>query len=332
MALYGHGFLSSRAEVEAAWVQQLAREYDIALCATDWWGLAAPDLPFLIESLRDVNQLPSVVDRVQQGVLNTLLLGRLMRSPQGLAASPAFQQEGRPLLDSSSLYFYGNSVGGILGGVLTAVEPDLGRSVLGVTGSDLFDLMVPRGSTFSVFGEFVLRNYRDRSLHPLVLDLLQQLWDRADPDAYAQLMTSRPPPHTPPHVVLMQVAYGDFQVSMYAAAMEARSIGAAAYEPALDAGDDRARDSNLLAGLAAIPAYPFAGSAIVVWDSGPGRTQPPPLSDLPPPAPGPGNQDPHEDPRYTPAAQLQMSEFMQPNGTVADVCGGLPCHASAYVP
>jgi hypothetical protein len=255
-----------------------------------------------------------------------------MRSPQGLAADPAFAQRGRSLLDTSSLYFYGNSVGGILGGVLTAVEPDLTRSVLGVSGSDFFEQMVPRGSTFSVFGEFVLRNYRDRSLHPVVLDLLQQLWDRADPDAYAQLMTSRPPPRTPPHVVLMQVAYGDFQVSMYAAAMEARSIGAAAYQPALDADTDRLRDASLLAGVPAIPAYPFAGSAIVLWDSGPGRTQPPPLAGLPPPAAGPGNQDPHEDPRYTPAAQLQISGFMRPDGAVLDVCGGLPCHASTYAP
>ena len=32
----------------------------------------------------------------------------------------------------------------------------------------------------------------------------------------------------------MQVAYGDFQVSMYAAAYEARTIGASAYQPAVE--------------------------------------------------------------------------------------------------
>ncbi|HWX74154.1 MAG TPA: hypothetical protein VNZ05_02545, partial [Solirubrobacteraceae bacterium] len=332
VALYGHGFLSSRAEVESGWVQELASEYRIAFCATDWWGLAAPDLTSLIEALRDVNLLPAVVDRLQQGLLNTLYLGRLMRSPLGFAASPAFQGSGRALVDPASVYFYGNSVGGILGGVLTAVAPDFTRAVLGVSGSDLFNLMVPRGSTFSVFGEFVLRNYRDRSLHPLVLDLLQQLWDRADPDAYAQLMTAHPPPRTPPHEVLMQVAYGDFQVSIYAAAMEARAIGAFAYEPALQLTGDRARDVQLLFGIPAIPKYPFAGSAIVLWDSGPGRTHAPPLEGLPPPAPALGDADPHEDPRYTPAAQQQISDFLSPGGGVADVCGGLPCRTLAFVP
>jgi hypothetical protein len=332
ISLYGHGFFSSRAEVEAPWVQQLAVEYDMAFCATDWWGLSAPDLPFFIQSLRDVNELPVTIDRLQQAILNTLYLGRLMLSPQGLAASPAFQSAGRPLIDDSGLYFYGNSIGGILGGVLAAVEPDVRRAVLGVTGADFFNLMVPRGSTFEPFGLFVLRNYRDSSLHPLVLDLLQQIWDRADPDAYAAHIAADPLAGTPSHAVLMQVAYGDFQVSVYAAAYEARTIGAYAHQPALEAGGARARDQHLLLGIPPIASYPFAGSALVLWDSGPGRTQPPPLANLPPPAPGPTDADPHEDPRYTPAAQLQISDFLQPGGAVVDVCAALACRSSAYVP
>jgi hypothetical protein len=330
IALYGHGFLSTRAEVESAWVQQLAVEHDIAFCATDWWGLAAPDLAFFIQSLRDVNELPVTVDRIQQGILNTLYLGRLMLSPLGFAANPAFQSAGRPLIEDSHLYFYGNSIGAILGGVLTAVEPDLERAVLGVGGSDFFNLMVPRGSTFAVFGKFVLRNYRDASLHPLVLDLLQQLWERADPDGYAQQMTAQPPPRTPPHEVLMQVAYGDFQVSMYAASYQARTIGASAYQPALES--TRASDQQLLFALPAIGSFPFAGSAVEVWDSGPGRTQPPPLEGLPPAPGAAGDADPHEDPRYTPAAQQQISDFLAPGGAVSDVCGSLACRTSAYVP
>ena len=330
IALYGHGFLATRAEVESPWVQQLALEHNFAFCATDWWGLAAPDLAFFIQSLRDVNELPITVDRIQQGILNALYLGRLMLSPQGFAANAAFQSGGLPLIDDSHLYFYGNSVGAILGGVLTAVEPDLSRAVLDVGGSDFFNLMVPRGSGFSVFGKFVLRNYRDASLHPLVLDLLQQIWERADPDGYARQMTAQPPPHTPPHAVLMQIAYGDFQVSMYAAAYEARTIGVSAYQPALEAA--RARDQQLLFGLPAIGSFPFAGSAIELWDSGAGRTQPPPLEALPPPLATAGDADPHEDPRYTPAAQQQISDFLQPGGAVSDVCGSLPCRASAHVP
>jgi len=160
-------------------------------------------------------------------------------------------------------------------------------------------------------------------------DLLDQLWDRADPDGYAPYMTSHPLPDTPTHQVLMQIAYGDFQVSMYAGAAEARSIGVHAYEPALD--PDRARDANLFYGIPAIGHFPYRGSAIEIWDSGPARVQPPPVGNVPPTA-GANNIDPHVDPRNTPAAQEQISDFLEPNGAVVDVCGGAPCHTSVFTP
>jgi hypothetical protein len=130
-------------------------------------------------------------------------------------------------------------------------------------------------------------------------------------------------------VVLLQNAYGDFQVSMYAGAAEARTIGASAYEPALDPA--RARDNRLLYRVPAIGHYPFRGSAIEIWDSGQGRVQPPPVGNVPPTA-GPRNIDPHQDPRNTPAAQLQISDFLAPNGSVVNVCGGKPCHSFDYTP
>jgi hypothetical protein len=163
----------------------------------------------------------------------------------------------------------------------------------------------------------------------VITDLLQQLWDRGDPAGYAPQMTSHPLPDTPSHTVLLDVAYGDFQVSMYAGAAEARTIGASAYEPALDR--VRSRDRNLLYGIPTIGHYPFNGSAIEIWDSGPGRVQPPPVGNVPPTAAA-HNIDPHQDIRVTPAAQLQISEFLEPAGTVVNVCGGTPCHNSDYTP
>ncbi len=329
ISLYGHGLLGGHDEVEAGNVQDMATEHNFVFCATDWWGLAAPDTGYDASVLANLDGFENVVDRLQQGVLNTLFLGRLMLNPKGFAANAAFQSAGHAVIDTSHLYYDGNSQGGIEGGMTTAVAPDFRRAVLGVSGMNYGNVLVERSVDFAPFGSILIASYPDLSMYTLTLDLVQQLWDRGDPDGYAQQMTSHPLPDTPSHTVLMQIAYGDHQVTIYAAAVEARTIGASAHEPALD--PDRARDRNLFYGIPAIGRYPFRGSAIVIWDAGPGLVQPPPFGNVPP-ADTPTNHDPHEFVRSTPAARVQKSDFLQPNGAVVDVCAGKPCHTYNYTP
>ena len=290
VSLYGHGLFGDYTEVEDAPVQELATQHDIVFCGTEWWGLTQADEPFAGGVVENPNLFGVIVDRLQQAVLNTLFLGRLMISPQGLASNPDFQVGGRPAIDTSHLDYDGNSQGGIMGGVTLAVSPDVRRAVLGVTGMDYGNLLLARSTDFSTFRELLGFTYTDPSMYPVMLDLIDQLWDRADPDGYAPYMTSHPLPDTPSHQVLVQIAYGDFQVSMYAGAAEARAVGVSAYEPALD--PDRARDRNLFYGIPGIGHYPFNGSAIEIWDSGPGRVQEPPVGNIPPTA-GATNIDPH---------------------------------------
>ena len=129
----------------------------------------------------------------------------------------------------------------------------------------------------------------------------------------------------------MQISYGDHQVSMYAAAVEARTIGAFAHEPALDLNTNRVRDRNLFFGIPTIRRYPFGGSAIVIWDGGPGLVAPPPIANVPP-LDTTTNHDPHEFVRNSPAARSQKSDCLQPAGAVLDVCAGRPCHTFNYTP
>jgi hypothetical protein len=329
ISIYGHGLFEDHTLVTAKYLEPLAVNDNIAFCGTDWWGLAAADQAFDAGVIANLNLFPVVADRLQQGVVNTLYLGRLMRNPHGFASNPVFQSGGRPVIDSSHLYYYGNSQGGIAGGMATAVAPDWTRAVLGVTGIDFGNLLVQRSTDFTPLKAILETSYPDQSLYPVILDIVQQLWDRGDPDGYAPQMTAHPLPDTPSHTVLMQIAYGDFQVSIYAAAAEARSVGVSAHQPAL--GPTRSRDRNLFYGIPAIRSYPFAGSAIEIWDSGPARVQPPPVGNVPP-APGANNADTHFDPRYTPAAQQQITDFLAPNGSVVNVCGSAPCRSVAAPP
>jgi hypothetical protein len=332
VSLYGHGLLGDMSEVHDSWVVSLAQNYNMVFCATNWWGLAAPDEGNDAAAIVNLNLFPNVIDRLQQGVLNTLFLGRLMDNQGGFASNAAFQSGGTPIINTSNLFYDGNSQGGIEGGLTTAVSPDFTRAVLGVTGIDYGDMLVQRSTDFAPFKALLNASYPDASLYTVILDLTDQLWVRGDPAGYAAYMTTHPLPGTPSHTVLMQNAYGDFQVSEYAGAAEARTIGASVYEPALDR--DRSADKNLYYGLPAIKHFPFSGSAVEIWDSGPGFVQQPPVGNVPPvgntsPS-GPINQDPHETPRKTPAAQQQISAFLEPNGSMIDVCGGKPCHTSVF--
>jgi hypothetical protein len=337
-SIYGHGLLGSGSEIRSDSQENLASEHNFIICATDWWGMSSGDVPYDISALRDLNLFQPVVDRLQQGVLNTLFLSRLMRTDDGFASDPAFQTNGQSLLKTNHGYYYGNSQGGIMGGITTAVAPDFKRSVLGVTGMDYGGLLLQRSTDFATYASFLyggsgIGGYPDTSIHPLLLDLMQQLWDRGEPDGYAARMTSDSFANTPAHKVLMQTAYGDFQVSQYSAAVEARTIGAKAYQPGLDI-PPRGQDRNLFYKIPTIPSYPYNGSAWVIWDSGPGHTLDPPTTNTPPVESDtpPLNLDPHEDPRDTPEARTQISEFLKATGKVVDVCGGEPCHSYNFMP
>jgi len=330
ISLYGHGFLSTGIDVTEPSQQTLASNYNIVLCSTDWLGLAAGDKSSDVRAMLDPNRLPAQVARMQQGVLDMLYLGRLMISPRGLSSDPAFQRDGVSVLDTSQLYYDGNSTGGIQGGIVTAVSPDVTRAVLGVSSIDWANWLIPRTQGIGDFAIEQDSRYPDLSARPLLLDLMQQIWDRGDPDGYVQHLISHRFPGTLPHEVLMQSAYGDQYVSMYSAAAEARTIGVDAYEPALD--PDRAPDANLLYGLAPVPSSPYAGSAIDIWDLGPGLVLEPPVLDIQPPVDVPPYVNPHESVQYTPAAQQQVSDFLSPDGAFVDVCGGAPCHAVGYTP
>jgi hypothetical protein len=293
-------------------------EHNFVFCATKWIGMADEDIPNVVTILADLSGFPTLTDRLQQGMLNQLWLARLMIHPNGFAGDPAFRDVlGNPVIDTSAVYYDGNSQGGIFGGTVMSVAQDITRGVLGVPGMN-YSLLLTRSSDFTLYASILYPAYPNELDHPLVLALAQMLWDRSDPSGYAHHMTTDPLPGTPAHTVLIHEAFGDHQVANVATEFEARTIGASIHQPALVAG--RHSDVDPYSGIPAIPSFPFDGSALVVWDSG---TPTPPTTNTP----NAGGSDPHGRPRSTPAARLQKSEFLKPNGRVVDVCSGAPCLA-----
>jgi hypothetical protein len=241
-----------------------------------------------------------------------------MIHPDGFASDPAFQDmTGASVIDPSDVFFDGNSQGGIFGGTLMAIAQDITRGVLGVPGIR-YSLLLRRSVDFDLYALIYEPAYPNELQQVLGLSLIQMLWDRSEPSGSVRHITNDPLPGTPPHHVLLHVAFGDHQVANVSTEIEARTIGASIHQPAI--GPGRHSDVDPYFGIPAIPSYPFDGSALVIWDSG---EPTPPIENVPPRM---GN-DPHGDPRSDPAARVQKSEFLKTDGAVVDVCSGMPCVA-----
>jgi hypothetical protein len=334
-SLYGHGLLGGAGEVNSGNIATMANDHGFMFCATDWAGFATQDLPTIGLILQDLNNFPKLVDRSQQGFLNFMFLGRAMIHDLGFSSSPAFRLNGQSVIDTERLYYDGNSQGGILGGSLVALEPDLERAVLGVPGMN-YSTLLRRSVDFTPYaeGQFLdgtpnteaglYDNYPSELERPLILGLMQMLWDRGENNGYAHHMTSDPLANTPPHEVLMQVAFGDHQVTMWTADVLARTVGASTTPNVLDPG--RHPDVSPLFGIPRISNFPFSGSALIYVDAG---TPAPPITNTPPEGDEFG-RDPHSVPRNDPEGQAQKAAFLSPNGAVVDTCNGAPCYGGGY--
>jgi hypothetical protein len=191
IAQYGHGLLGSHREVTAGNVRAFSNEHNVVFCATKWAGMSEDDVVNAVASLEEISNFPTMADRMQQGLLNQIVLGRLMTQPDGLVSHPAFQRaDGTPLIDTATLAYDGNSQGGIMG--LAARRPvtrlRAGRARRG--GDELQHACCPARSTSTPTrpsSSPPIPNALDRML---IISMIQMLWDRGEGAGYVQHVTS----------------------------------------------------------------------------------------------------------------------------------------------
>ncbi len=234
-----------------------------------------------------------------------MLLGRLMTAPDGLVSDPAFQLDGEPLIDTRELYFYGISQGGIEGGTYMALSTDTVRGVLGV-GASNYSTLLQRSTDFGTFLVLLQASYPDELDQAVGYSLIQQVWDRADPNGYETHIVRDPLPGTPAKKLLLQVGVYDSQVSNIATEIQVRSMGIPNLAPTV-------------LPLFEVPEMeaPFDGSAFVPYDV---DAVPSPLTNTPPAS----DNGVHEAVRRLDAAQRQIDAFLRPDGRIENFCDG-PC-------
>jgi hypothetical protein len=338
--LNGHGLFGNADQVNSDELYALGSS-GLMACATDEIGMAQEDVPNAIASLQNLSDFSSLPDRLQQGLIDFLYLGRDLINPAGFCSSAVFRVNGKCVIDTSHLYYDGGSQGAIFGGALAAIDPDFTRAALNVAGMD-YALLLTRSSDFPEFAQFFYAAYPNPLERALLFSFIQNLWDHGETDGYAEHLTSDPLPGTPRHSILMTVGFGDHQVTNWASEIEARTIGARLREPALDPG--RYPGPTPYWGIPRIQSFPFTGSAaMVVGDLGPVRpcpndgvtvcegslagTPPPPLDNIA----NTQGVDPHgPDWASFPEGEAAIGEWLRPHGSLPAVCDGHPCYMAGW--
>ena len=330
--LFGDGAGMVRSVAESGPLRDVAPEgIDYLVGGSDWRGLSSKDLLWLLVNLignpgtgHRLNNFPSFAARLQQGQINSLVLARLMKSGF-LNRLPEFQRvPGDPSTGvfpgpSAEEFYFGVSLGGIMGIFHAALSPDIERFNIDV-GAINFSLLIQRATPFAPFEALLASvGLTDPLDTVLGYSLLHEQWVTAEPAAYVHHVTGRVAPPLPgsiPKKILMTVAWLDKQVSNQASEIAARSLGLPSLRGSLQA---------RLVGIPDRRAGPRGlDSAYVVWDAGSFDVFDPRYDAVIPPLAnriGSPLCDPHGATRLSiPASLEQLAGFLRPGGTIANSC------------
>lgn len=285
------------------------------VAATDWIGLSEYDeATVAVMLLTNFTNFAMVPDRLHQGMLNTLMLNKLLTQSEFRWES-VMMSAGAPMASnvSTDWHYTGNSQGGIMGGVYMAASSEVLTGVCGVPGGP-YSLLLPRSTDFGTLFDILKARYPRSIDRTGMLAAIQALWDRMDPGGWAAYITNpaNPLPGTPPKRVIWHYGLGDAQVTWLGAHAVAHSAGAVMFASQVHDGNETLAQFDKVPDTTVITS----GNAIMGWDYGFPLV---PFINVPPS----DGIDAHECPRRTPAAQQQMAHFFV-TGEIINTCNG-PC-------
>ena len=308
---FGHGFFGSTDEMLGQQARTLLSSLGVVAFGIDWWGMSKDDLGTVLGLITNTPaSVPKFVERVYQAMASWMVMTRAMKT--SLASQAALHRPlvgdgvivrrdgstngGTRLYDPGAVYYFGASMGSILGSLMVSLNPDIDRAVLNVGGAS-WEQMMPRASPFAGFN-FFIKSTMGTELGAQTLDaMLASALDRIDPATYAPYLTSKN--------VIMQAGVGDAEVPNAATFFQARLLGLSMIQPTPTT-------------AYGIPLHAASGldSALTLWDFGISPevyrvASPPPENAV------------HNGLRDVPTAIAQMNAFLRNGGTVTDPCSGV---------
>ncbi len=229
LILYGHGLLGQASnQVSSGGMRGAAAEICAVGIGTDMFGMSDQDVPNVALALNDANNGHLIFDTLVQGMMNHVTLVQIAKGPM---LNALFAKEGGgSLIDPTKIYYYGISQGGIMGGTVCAIDPVIKRCVLQVCAIN-YSLLLERSRDWPRYATTLEGAYSDPLIGALILNLMQQEWDRTEPTSVADTITHGGFPETPEKQVLMQIAIGDDEVSNIGAEYQMRTMGVPVITP-----------------------------------------------------------------------------------------------------
>lgn len=312
--IYGHGLLGSANQVNSSGTRTAAAQLCVVAIGTDMRGMSDIDVPNVVLALNDANKGYGIFDVLIQGMMNHIALVQIARGP--MAARLFVNANNDSIVDPSKVYYYGISQGGIMGTTVCAIDPVIERCSLQV-GAINYSLLLERSRDWPQYRTTLIGAYPNALDAVLMINLMQQEWDRTEPTAVADVITTTGFPGTPPKQVFMQVAIADDEVANLASDYQARTMGIPVLTPSPYV------SYGLQGNAGPVP------SGMILYDFGLGSTIPE-TNEAPP------DNNVHSSIRNKQATMDMMKRFFEtgeivqmctaPSGcdcTVADACGAM---------
>ena len=208
----------------------LAAATESVVIATNWIGLSSVDREIIMsEALADLNRLTVITDRLQQSLINNLILMEL--TIRALQFDPALELQHTPLLGSEKVGYYGISLGGIQGTSLTSLSDRIDRAILAVPGG-AWSTMLPRSYVYHPIKFLTDELYPDPLVQLAFISFLQGLFDFTDPINLSEMLKN--PDGSLNSKIILQEALADCQVPNLNTRLLARQIGVTQMMPALE--------------------------------------------------------------------------------------------------
>ena len=259
------------------------------------WPRRTPATPSRI--IDDLSTFHTLADRLQQGHLNTLFLGRLLIHPDGFGRDPAFQDGGTPILTDDARVLR-HQPGRDHGRATTAVAQDWKRGGARRARRATTACCSTAASTSTRSGPCSIPPTRSPATGPSACSSSRCCGTAARPTATSSTSPTDPYADTPKHQVLLHVAFGDHQVANVATEVEARTLGLSVHRPVYADGrttavNDVVRDRRPDA----------TRTAARRWWCGTAARRSRPIENQPPR----DGRDPHGDPRTPPRPSTRSS-------------------------